>query len=95
MCAYKLVTVEFKWFGLQNRVEKFIQNVCLIYFYAYGKCNMILKFLFQSERRLFLKFYRQMFCWMDQWYGLTIEDIRRIEEEVKHELNKVFLKFCN
>ena len=30
-----------------------------------------------------------MFCWMDRWYGLTIEDIRRIEEEVQHELNKV------
>ena len=27
MCAYKLVTVEFKWFGLQNRVESFIQKV--------------------------------------------------------------------
>lgn len=27
MCAYKLVTVEFKWFGLQSRVEKFIQSV--------------------------------------------------------------------
>ena len=27
MCAYKLVTVEFKWFGLQSRVEKFIQTV--------------------------------------------------------------------
>lgn len=27
MCAYKLVTVEFKWFGLQGKVEKFIQNV--------------------------------------------------------------------
>ncbi|GFT84769.1 phosphatidylinositol transfer protein alpha isoform [Trichonephila clavipes] len=26
MCAYKLVTVEFKWFGLQNRVESFIQK---------------------------------------------------------------------
>ena len=30
MCAYKLCTVEFKWFGLQGRVEKFIQTVCLI-----------------------------------------------------------------
>lgn len=26
MCAYKLCTVEFKWFGLQGRVEKFIQT---------------------------------------------------------------------
>jgi len=28
MCCYKLVTIEFKWFGLQTRVEKFIQKVC-------------------------------------------------------------------
>lgn len=27
MCAYKLVTVEFKWFGLQTQVEKLIQRV--------------------------------------------------------------------
>lgn len=27
MCAYKLVTVKFKWWGLQNKVENFIQKV--------------------------------------------------------------------
>ena len=27
MCAYKLVTCEFKWWGLQGKVEKFIVNV--------------------------------------------------------------------
>lgn len=27
MCAYKLVTVEFKWLGLQNRIENYIQKV--------------------------------------------------------------------
>ena len=27
MCCYKLVTVEFKWWGLQTRVEKFIHRV--------------------------------------------------------------------
>lgn len=69
MCVYKLCTVEFKWFGLSSRVEKFIQS---------------------SERRLFTVFHRQIFCWMDQWYGLTMADIRRIEDEVKHELeNKI------
>jgi len=65
MCAYKLVTVEFKWFGLQGRVEKFIQN---------------------SERRLFTKFHRQLFCWIDEWHGLTMADIRRIEDDVQKEL---------
>ena len=33
MCAYKLVTVEFKWFGLQGRVEKYIQSVSINFFF--------------------------------------------------------------
>lgn len=68
MCAYKLVTCEFKWFGLQGTVESRIQK-------AYP--------------RLFRNFHRQVFCWLDQWYGLTIEDIRRLEEETKRELDEV------
>lgn len=27
MCAYKLVTVKFRWWGLQTKVESFIQKV--------------------------------------------------------------------
>uniref|UniRef100_A0A131XKI7 Putative phosphatidylinositol transfer protein n=1 Tax=Hyalomma excavatum TaxID=257692 RepID=A0A131XKI7_9ACAR len=67
MCAYKLVTVEFKWFGLQNRVEAFIQK---------------------TERRIFLNFHRQVFCWMDRWHGLTMADIRKLEEQTKKELDE-------
>ena len=67
MCAYKLVTCEFKWWGLQGRVEQ-----------------MIMK----AERRVFTGFHRQVFCWLDEWYGLTMEDIRRIEEETKSQLQE-------
>lgn len=31
--------------------------------------------------------YSQLFCWMDQWYGLTMEDIRKLEEKTKDELD--------
>ncbi|KAF2360851.1 Phosphatidylinositol transfer protein [Trinorchestia longiramus] len=68
MTCYKLVTCEFKWFGLQNRVEKIIQD---------------------AERRLFTNFHRQVFCWMDRWHGLTMEDIRRLEDKTKEELSEV------
>lgn len=67
MCAYKLVTTEFKWFGLQNRVESVIQK---------------------SERRIFLNFHRQVFCWIDSWYGLTMDDIRALEDKTKEELDE-------
>ncbi|XP_059490572.1 phosphatidylinositol transfer protein alpha isoform isoform X2 [Neocloeon triangulifer] len=67
MTCYKLVTAEFKWFGVQGRVENFIQK---------------------SERRLFTNFHRQVFCWMDRWFGLTMDDIRAIEDETKKELDQ-------
>ncbi|KAM9733361.1 phosphatidylinositol transfer protein alpha isoform-like [Menidia menidia] len=68
MCAYKLVTVEFKWLGLQNKMENFIQKV---------------------EKRLFTHFHRQLFCSIDKWIDLTMDDIRRMEEETKKELDEM------
>lgn len=67
MCAYKLVTVEFKWMGLQNRIESFIMK---------------------QEARLFQIFHRQLFCWLDCWYGLTMQDIRALEAETKRLLDE-------
>ncbi|XP_043353811.1 phosphatidylinositol transfer protein beta isoform isoform X3 [Chelonia mydas] len=65
MCAYKLVTIKFKWWGLQNKVENFIQK---------------------QEKRIFTNFHRQLFCWIDKWIDLTMEDIRRMEDETQREL---------
>jgi len=67
MTCYKLVSIEFKWWGLQNRIENFIQQIM---------------------RGLFTKFHRQVFCWTDQWYGLTMEDIRKMEEQTKKDLDE-------
>ena len=45
--------------------------------------------MLQTERRVFTNFHRQIFCWMDNWYGLTIDDIRAIEAKTKAELDAV------
>ena len=41
-----------------------------------------------QEERLFRNFHRQLFCWMDKWYGLTMADIRKLESDAVDELNK-------
>ncbi|POI29091.1 hypothetical protein CIB84_007158, partial [Bambusicola thoracicus] len=69
MCAYKLVTIKFKWWGLQNKVENLIQK---------------------QEKRIFTNFHRQLFCWIDKWIDLTMEDIRRMEDETQKELEAWF-----
>lgn len=43
--------------------------------------------LHKNVNYLFFNF-RQVFCWTDRWYGLTMDDIRAIEEKTKEELDK-------
>ena len=68
MCAYKLVSAKFQVFGLQTRIEGFIEN---------------------TQWSVFLKFHKELFMLIDEWYGLTMEDIRRMEQELKAELDVV------
>lgn len=99
MCAYKLVTVKFKWWGLQNKVENFIQKVSMLLLTQRFRCQPSLPqklssvFFFlpklQQEKRLFTNFHRQLFCWIDKWIDLNMEDIRRMEEETRRELDEV------
>jgi len=42
----------------------------------------------KSETRLFTAFHRLLFCTFDDWYGLSIDDIRRIENRAKEELEE-------
>ena len=32
--------------------------------------------------------FREVFCWIDKWYDLTMEDIRKYEEETAENLRK-------
>ncbi|XP_032945543.1 phosphatidylinositol transfer protein alpha isoform isoform X2 [Rhinolophus ferrumequinum] len=43
----------------------------------------------KQERRLFTNFHRQLFCWLDKWVDLTMDDIRRMEEETKKQLDEM------
>ena len=88
MTAYKLVTIQFKWWGLQDRVENFIHSTEKRIFTNFHRqvrfiwCNM--KLVIQT----FISLTTQVFCWMDKWHGMTIEDIRALEEQTKLELDE-------
>eukprot|EP01132_Coremiostelium_polycephalum_P010834 gene10834-13278_t len=68
MTCYKLVTVEFRVWGFQTKVEDFIQKT--------------------GVRDVLLKAHRALFCWIDEWFGLTMQDIRKMEEETKEQLRE-------
>lgn len=44
--------------------------------------------LLGAERALFLESHKQCFHWIDEWFGLTYEDVRRMEMENDLALNQ-------
>ncbi|KAM8886327.1 membrane-associated phosphatidylinositol transfer protein 2-like isoform 3-T5 [Spinachia spinachia] len=73
MCAYKLCKVEFRYWGMQSKIERFIHDVGL--------------------RKVMVRAHRQAWCWQDEWYGLTMEDIRHLELETQLALATKMAQF--
>ena len=69
----------------------FINPSLILGMKSFNKCIYFFVYL-QVERRVFTNFHRQVFCWTDKWYGLTMEDIRKLEAKTKTELDEVSLR---
>jgi Mg-chelatase subunit ChlI len=41
-----------------------------------------------TETQIFLKFHQQLFCWLDEWYGLSLSEILEQEKKIYAEMNK-------
>lgn len=74
--------------GSRLKVSRvFIQGNEIFFFFSFSIHHS------QQEKRIFTNFHRQLFCWIDKWVGLTMEDIRRMEEETQKELEEVICNF--
>jgi len=51
-----------------------------------GFQSLVEGFGVRQQRRVFTLFHRQVFCWLDQWYGLNMGDIRALEDKTKEDL---------
>lgn len=45
--------------------------------------------ILNTQLDYFVKFYKKVFCLLDEWYPLNIQQIRTFEEQTKQELAKV------
>ncbi|XP_064128190.1 membrane-associated phosphatidylinositol transfer protein 2 isoform X1 [Loxodonta africana] len=75
MCAYKLCKVEFRYWGMQSKIERFIHDTGL--------------------RRVMVRAHRQAWCWQDEWYGLSMENIRELEKEAQLMLSRKMAQFSD
>uniref|UniRef100_A0A8C5EBY6 Phosphatidylinositol transfer protein alpha isoform n=1 Tax=Gouania willdenowi TaxID=441366 RepID=A0A8C5EBY6_GOUWI len=54
-----------------------------------GAQSKIESYIHKFEKDLFTKFHKQLFCWMDDWIELSLDDIRRLEDDTKKELEQL------
>eukprot|EP00096_Caligus_rogercresseyi_P015255 TRINITY_DN7700_c0_g1_i1.p1 TRINITY_DN7700_c0_g1~~TRINITY_DN7700_c0_g1_i1.p1 ORF type:complete len:279 (+),score=76.37 TRINITY_DN7700_c0_g1_i1:54-890(+) len=67
MCSYKNVEVKLDIWGLQGRIESYIQN---------------------TIREILLVGHKQAFAWIDDWYGMTEDEVREYESQMQSETNE-------
>lgn len=85
MCSYKECSVLLRIWGVQTAGEAYIHKVYTFHYFSF------LPFLFINYivnkkvalRDVFLNGHRQVVCWMDEWFGKTMDDMRKLEEETK------------
>ena len=57
-----------------------------IRFNMFGFQTKVENSVFNSQKNLLINFHKQVFCILDSWHGMTMEDIRNLEEQTKREL---------
>jgi len=56
-------------------------------FNMFGFQGKVESFLHKFERNLFLKFHRQVYCWLDEWFVMTMDEVRQYESKSKADLD--------
>jgi len=51
----------------------------------WGIQDKLESFLMGQENQLFLRFHKQIFCWMDDWYDLSMEQVIQLEAKMFKE----------
>ncbi|KAK6926837.1 Phosphatidylinositol transfer protein, partial [Dillenia turbinata] len=74
MTAYKLVTIDAPYWGFGYRLEQALLAVLFL-----GLCG---------ERALFLEGHRNCFGWIDEWFGMTLEQVFELEQQIITSLNQ-------
>lgn len=59
-----------------------------IRFNVFGFQTKVENLIFNNQKNLLTNFHKQVFCLLDAWHGMTMEDIRRLEERTKQELEQ-------
>ena len=76
------------WKKNENYPKMTCYKLYRVTFKWWGLQTKVESVIFRAVRRLLTNFHRQLFCWLDKWFGMTMEDIRELEDRTKEDLDK-------
>lgn len=63
-------------------------KLVFVEFKVFGLQTKAESYLKNMYKQLFTVFHRQVFCWIDKWYGLGVNEVRQIEQDLQKLLVK-------
>lgn len=61
-----------------------------IKFQVFGFQTRVEDIIMRNQQELLTKFHKSVFCLIDKWYGLSLREIRLLEDQVKKEIDSKF-----
>lgn len=80
------------WLETADPIMTCYKTVSIHCKWGIGLQNTLENFLMDKYRSTFLAFHQQIWCWTDEWFGMSMEELRELEEKTKEELKKKILE---
>jgi hypothetical protein len=71
-----------EWISASQQPLICVYKLLLIEFKVFGLQSRFESYFRNAYKAMFCSFHKQLFCWIDKWYGLSLEDVRKIEEDL-------------
>ena len=80
--------VKGEWINANQKPLICCYKLVFVEFKVFGLQTRAENYIKTMYKQLFTVFHRQIFCWLDKWYGLTLQDVRKIEDDLAKALVK-------
>jgi len=80
------------WLETADPIMTCYKTVSIHCKWGIGLQNTLENFLMDKYRSTFLAFHQQIWCWTDEWFGMSMEELRELEDKTKEELKKKILE---
>jgi hypothetical protein len=71
-----------EWISASQQPLICVYKLLLVEFKVFGLQSRFESYFRNAYKEMFCSFHKQIFCWLDKWHDLSLEEVRKIEEDL-------------